>query len=1098
LIIPLILAFHLAIGLAALSFTNALERMVIRLYSENFHGKLTVESVRVDFLSGILVESIMLQPALGEIPVLTARSVRISLSAASLLEGTPEIHAIHVKDPVVTLEEDEEGVFTFEKLPRAGRLEALMDSTDRAEDGEPLRIFITNGLCRFVGQGPLAEEVNNLIEPDQEVSLRVPYFHWIDGTDRAMTQKFSIVFHHDALGEIRSDGEMDVKGVKKFLFDFDGVPVRGKRFRTFFTEQLQDYMNTAGFDGRLSMRIEAERDREGKLQNQIFFKGFSIYHELFPLQIDEVEGRAHYAFKEKRLLFERVTGVGLGQRVLGNGVVDFADEIACRFTVSGKDIPFCPDLEKALEAVDGGRDYRAYAPRGKADFSYTGGISVSDPVVRGVLRIWPQGEASASYEGYLDPITGIEESFPYRIHNLRGEIQIHRDKVRIIGLEGYRAPEKVREGNRRTGAAQGRFFMEAYAEFSEGKFPLEMYLYGQDFRVDQTILEGLALYDAPTAKTIEELRPEGRFDMAVRVVQNDEVGTRINTVLDLKDITVRFEEFDAPITDIRGRVWREPDGTILFQDLNAVIGSDSVQAESAAPLKEGTSEPDILTGRDSLAERTGSGTLFINGRMKDGEVRELKLSGRNQPVTPEVKDGLRRGLPEGTNLDWLDLDYEGTVNFDLSMVQGELSRQVDLDLELNLDRVTGPYLPTVLEDVRGNMAMDITHDLITADNLTLRAGGGRFSFSRLDLDYRGDWMLLDLEGVGQGVAVNADLSHLLEGPMLERWQAMGCTGGIDLNRIVLTGEFDKYRNVRQFSTELDLRINSGAMDNPFAMDNIHGNLYLDIAKKPGRESSLILKARTKDFIFAVKDRLFTDVESFFTIDEKKLEVLRFEGIFYGGNIKGVGETPLWVEFDAPRKFAGDFELEGAELKNFLSRTHYALRNIQGKVDGRIEFEGDIENQHRATAAGNFTVRQGALFEIPVFSDLSSLVGNVLSSDKPTFSGCEAVFDYEGGVIDMPELSLQSNILELRGEGRATFDGLDVSFIPSTSFVPTIPIIGHFFDWLKDGLLTFKVTGPWSNLDVSYDFIVERMFTEDDIPLEFRTMGRIDYDFEDYF
>jgi hypothetical protein len=1096
LVIPLILIFHLVVGLAALSFTGALERMVIKLYEENFHGKLTIDSVSVDFLSGILIDSITIQPAPGEIPILTARSVRVSMSADSLLRGTPEIHAIHVKDPVFTLEEHEDGYFSIQRLPRPGRFQELTDSAGRAEGGEPLRFFITNGLCRFIGEGPIADKIHYVIDPDQDISLRVPYFHWIDGSDQAMTQKFSLVLYHDALGEVRSDGEMDLKGVKKFLFDFAGVPVQGQRFQTFFTEELQDHMETAGLDGRISMRIEAERDHDGKLKNWIFFKGFSLYPELFPAHITEVEGRAYYSFKEKRFRLEQVTAMGLGQRVQGHGEINFQEEVSCSFTVSGKDIPFCSELEQALEAVDGGRDYRAFAPQGKADFSYSGAISTSDPVVRGMLRIWPQGEASASYEGYLDPITGKEDSFPYRIHNLRGEIQIDPEKFRIIGLEGYRVPEEAMEGKDRAGATQGRFFMEAFVGFVEMDFPMDLYLYGQDFLVDQPMLDGLTLYQPESAQAIIELRPKGRFDFAIRVIKNESEAMSVTSVIDLKDVSVCPDEFPAPFSHVRGRVWREDDGSLIFQDLTAVIGDETEVSENGLPLKDKSS---VSPSHYASEKRTGSGTLFINGRMNDGNFEEISISGRNQPITQEVKEGLRNFLPEGKGENLLELDYQGTLNFDLSMEESALSREIDLGLELHLDRVSGPSLPTPLEDLRGTVNLDVVNELMDTENLTFSAYGGRFSFNKLNLDYTGDTMLLDLEGVGQGVAMNADLSSVLEGKMLERWQSLGCTGGIDLNRIVLDAEFVGDNNdVKQFSTELDLRINSGAMENALDMKNVHGDLHLEITRKPGDQAAYLLKARTKDFIFEVKDRLFTDVEAFFTLDEKKLEFYRFEGIFYGGNIKGKGETPLWMEFDPPHKFGANLELEGAELKNFLSRTHYELRNIQGKVDGKIDLKGDIDNLHHATAAGNFRVRQGALFEIPVFSDLSSLVGNVLSSDAPTFSGCETTFTYEGGLIEMPDLSVQSNILELNGGGRATFDGLDVSFIPSTSFVPTIPIIGHLFDWLKDGLLTFKVTGPWSNLDVSYDFIVERIFGGDDIPDEFRYMGRNDFAFKEYF
>jgi hypothetical protein len=65
-------------------------------------------------------------------------------------------------------------------------------------------------------------------------------------------------------------------------------------------------------------------------------------------------------------------------------------------------------------------------------------------------------------------------------------------------------------------------------------------------------------------------------------------------------------------------------------------------------------------------------------------------------------------------------------------------------------------------------------------------------------------------------------------------------------------------------------------------------------------------------------------------------------------------------------------------------------------------------------------------------------------------------------------------------------------------MPKIPIIGHIVDILKNGLLTFKVSGTYANLKVSYETLVDKIFPGSDVPDEPRYLGRIGYAFSERF
>jgi hypothetical protein len=245
-------------------------------------------------------------------------------------------------------------------------------------------------------------------------------------------------------------------------------------------------------------------------------------------------------------------------------------------------------------------------------------------------------------------------------------------------------------------------------------------------------------------------------------------------------------------------------------------------------------------------------------------------------------------------------------------------------------------------------------------------------------------------------------------------------------------------------------------------------------------------------------RLFTDLEADFSLKGSQLIFNRFKSAFYGGQVLGTGSAPLTVDFEPPGAFEGRLEVVNGDLKHIIGHEDYSFRDLAGRVNGNVGFKGEQENPHRTEARGEVMVDKGSLFELPLFGDLARLIGTIFSTEPPTFTGGKASFVFREGVFALENVELDSTLMQLEGGGILTLDGVDLKFIPSTNIVPTIPIIGHIWDLIKGGLLTFKISGPYGNLNVTYEHLVNRIFTGDDVPDEPRYMGRIDYQFSERF
>jgi len=354
---------------------------------------------------------------------------------------------------------------------------------------------------------------------------------------------------------------------------------------------------------------------------------------------------------------------------------------------------------------------------------------------------------------------------------------------------------------------------------------------------------------------------------------------------------------------------------------------------------------------------------------------------------------------------------------------------------------------------------------------------------------------VDLKGGCKHAALDSDLSGVLHENLLADWLGLGLRGQVNLDDLQLHLDI-KDKQVRNLHGELKVRVNGADMDAPIKIQNVHGNLDLKVDSDDGK--NFRLKGDAEGLSFELDQRLFSDVEADFSLNGQQFRIEYFQSSYYEGKIRGQGQSPLVVNLDPPRSFKGNFLVELAPLRSFFNRGDYSLRNLTGRVDGSVIFKGEMDNPHRTTASGEIIVREGVLFELPIFGNLSRMMGNIFSTDPPTFTGGSTDFNLKQGIIHLSDISINSTLMHLSGEGRLTPDGVDLKLIPSTSIMPTIPILGHIVDILKNGLLSFKISGPYSNINVSYDTIVNRIFTDNFIPDEQRTMGRIEYQFSERF
>ena len=265
--LPLIVALHLAAGGAILSSTGVVERGVSRLFSEYFHGTLTLESAGLDIFSGFRFEGVSFTPPDRETPLFRARIITVNINGPALFRGTITPQTLKVVDPIIYVEQYADSTFSFESLMDTERLTALLSSKAGRADREPLSLLVVNGLVELAGEGPIAAGLEPYFDQPGSTRIHVPMLHCVDSGQEEMRWWFNCQLNHGALGALQAEGHLDTLGLQDLELELLGVDLSGKRFNSFASEALEEIVDLTGFEGKLTAKLDLERDEEGNLEN---------------------------------------------------------------------------------------------------------------------------------------------------------------------------------------------------------------------------------------------------------------------------------------------------------------------------------------------------------------------------------------------------------------------------------------------------------------------------------------------------------------------------------------------------------------------------------------------------------------------------------------------------------------------------------------------------------------------------------------------------------------------------------------------------------------------------------------------------------------
>lgn len=189
-----------------------------------------------------------------------------------------------------------------------------------------------------------------------------------------------------------------------------------------------------------------------------------------------------------------------------------------------------------------------------------------------------------------------------------------------------------------------------------------------------------------------------------------------------------------------------------------------------------------------------------------------------------------------------------------------------------------------------------------------------------------------------------------------------------------------------------------------------------------------------------------------------------DGNFYGGLLRASAEVP------STEPFVCDFQVSVTGTNVTVLAERLALsRPVTGTMDGVLALKRSPERTNsRPIAAGRVEIRDGDLWELPVFLSILSILGLDPGFDR-RIDTAEVQFTVEEDRIRIDQMDFLGSPLCLFGDGEMDLAGenLEVVFIPrlgKRGLGDIIPILGTPVQWLLDvikgALLPVVMTGSF--------------------------------------
>ncbi|QDV06286.1 hypothetical protein Poly30_17950 [Planctomycetes bacterium Poly30] len=431
------------------------------------------------------------------------------------------------------------------------------------------------------------------------------------------------------------------------------------------------------------------------------------------------------------------------------------------------------------------------------------------------------------------------------------------------------------------------------------------------------------------------------------------------------------------------------------------------------------------------------------------------------------------------------IDVAGRVDFAAAFTLPEAPGLPTTDsvigVEARLDKL-GVGGSQILRDVSAHFRFDAATEEWIGEEIDARLGETAIQLSGLVYQPEPDGSTLRARLSARGLPIDREhLSFFLDEEtlrtVLDDLRASG-TFDIDGAWLELTERRDGTRHVEldgQIRIE-DAFINLGAPIEVALIESM--DLHLNHEGKELRSRATI------DGLFgAIAGRRLENARMQMTYVGQRLVIEAFDGGFEGGRLRALGSDVargadlFAMDLKAPFPFRLAAQMSTVDIGEFLRGVFDSNFANRGEMDLSMRLAGDFEHLIEMRGGGKITIRDSALWAIPVFQALSQRLG---IDTTVLFRELICEYTIEDGALLLDRMRVDSDLLSLVGSASMTFEGdvtsdLEVRYRLVDALGPLTRLLYR----IQNSLLRVSVRGTMDRPTVVLRGLISQFFAPSD-------------------
>ncbi|BBM84120.1 hypothetical protein [Candidatus Uabimicrobium amorphum] len=445
-------------------------------------------------------------------------------------------------------------------------------------------------------------------------------------------------------------------------------------------------------------------------------------------------------------------------------------------------------------------------------------------------------------------------------------------------------------------------------------------------------------------------------------------------------------------------------------------------------------------------------TARLQGIVKSDDY-QLSISG-NQVI---VDKHLQRCYPEDVKKSLVDFKMKGIVDFQLIIRPGQTPFHLVV-FPKNLDFIYKDF-PYHLKNLRSaaNAPIEVDINTVKLRNIVSKTKHGNIAIDGVIDILQDGKTIVDLKCRAENLQMDQLLYTALRPYLKEILTTLKPKGTVKNIDFALFYKEEKKQPYFRYRVD-NLNIDSVMAEDAF-LRQLSGNFSCSGFTFNGKNT---MNGKCRSGSIKLDSVSLQDLNADIKFFNRYLS-LKPKAKMYDGNIQG----EILMDTSSYGGYKGSFSIDKVSLAKLVRDVKQEKKvDVSGLLSGFFKFEGTSYNSEQLTGSGKIDVKDGNLWEFPIFLAIFDLFA---LPSKPSFREGSMKFSFSPKTIQILSLQLSSSLLSISGSGSIKNGQCNIRLRTNLTprIIPRIPLVTDVLDYVKDGVLGLSLTGTVQNPRVSF-------------------------------